>query len=300
MESIAKSKSTSIYHIGAFFMVTAWGISFVSTKELLNNGLSPTDIYLLRFALAYILLLGITCKQMFAKSLKDEFLFFICGLCGGSVYFITENTAIEYTLVSNVSLIVTTAPLLTAMLMYMTYRDERINAVTITGSLIAFIGVGFVIFNSSFELEVNPIGDILSLCAAFSWAIYSVVLKRLNNKYDSLFMTRKTFFYGILTCIPLFLLQPSAITTDVLLRPSVVFNLLFLGIFASMFCYILWNVTVKNLGAIRVSNYLYFTPLTTLLISAVYLGERITIIGIAGFVLILGGVILSEKLRREV
>lgn len=299
MESIVKSKSTGIYHIGAFLMVSAWGISFISTKELLNNGLNPTEIYLLRFTLAYLLLIGVTYKQIFARSLKDEFLFFICGLCGGSIYFITENTAIGYTLVSNVSLIVTTTPLLTALLMGLIYKNERISAVAVTGSVIAFIGVGFVIFNSSFKLAVNPLGDILSLCAALSWAIYAVVLKSLNGKYDTLFMTRKTFFYGILTCIPFFLLQPSAITADVLLRPAVIYNLLFLGIFASMLCYILWNVTVKNLGAIRVSNYLYFTPITTLLISAVYLGDRITIIGIAGFALILGGVILSEKLRRQ-
>lgn len=288
-----------LYHIGAFIMVTAWGISFVSTKELLNNGLNPTEIYLLRFTLAYLLLLTVTCKHIFARSLKDEFRFFICGLCGGSIYFITENTAIGYTLVSNVSLIVTTAPLLTALLMRLVYKNERINAVTIAGSVIAFIGVGFVIFNSSFKLTVNPLGDILSLCAALSWAIYSVVLKSLNSRYDSLFMTRKTFFYGVVTCIPFFLLQPSTCTIDVLLRPSVIYNLLFLGIVASMLCYILWNVTVKNLGAIRVSNYLYFTPITTLLISAGYLGERITIIGVAGFALILSGVIISEKLRRQ-
>lgn len=280
-------------------MVTAWGISFVSTKELLNNDLNPTEIYLLRFTLAYLLLLTVTCKHIFARSLKDEFRFFICGLCGGSIYFITENTAIGYTLVSNVSLIVTTAPLLTALLMRLVYKNERINAVTIAGSVIAFIGVGFVIFNSSFKLTVNPLGDILSLCAALSWAIYSVVLKSLNSRYDSLFMTRKTFFYGVVTCIPFFFLQPSTCSIDVLLRPSVIYNLLFLGIVASMLCYILWNVTVKNLGAIRVSNYLYFTPITTLLISAGYLGERITIIGVAGFALILSGVIISEKLRRQ-
>ena len=298
MDSIAKVKSISIYHICAFIMVTAWGISFVSTKDLLNNGLNPVEIYLLRFTLAYILLLGVTYKRIPVRSLKDEFLFLICGLCGGSIYFITENTAIEYTLVSNVSLIVTTAPLLTALLMRIVYKNVRISGATIAGSVIAFIGVGFVIFNSRFKLAVNPLGDILSLCAALSWAVYAVVLRSLNNRYDSLFITRKTFFYGILTCLPFLLLRPSTITTDVLLRPSVIYNLLFLGIIASMACYILWNTTVKALGAIRVSNYLYFTPITTLLISAIFLGERITIIGIVGFSLILGGVIISEKLHR--
>ena len=76
------------------------------------------------------------------------------------------------------------------------------------GSFIAFIGVGCVIFNSSFNLQVRPLGDVLSILAAFSWAIYSLVLRKINVVYDLWFITRKTFFYGVLTAIPFVLSKP--------------------------------------------------------------------------------------------
>ncbi len=295
-----KGQSGSIlFHVGAILTVMAWGVSFVSTKVLLDNGLRPAEIYVYRFILAYIMIFAVCHKRLLSNSFRDEMLFMLCGLCAGSIYFIAENTAIEYTLVSNVSLIVTTAPLITALLVGLIYKGEKFGKGTVVGSVIAFVGVACVIFNSSFVIKMNPIGDLLSLSAAVSWAIYSIVLKKLNALYSVMFISRKTFFYGIITALPYMLFEPGMSSPSVLLDMDVFPHILFLGMFASMLAYVVWAQAVKRLGAVKASNYLYFSPIVTLVASVLFLGEHISVVGYIGCSLILGGVWLGDLLNRR-
>ncbi|MDE5745449.1 MAG: DMT family transporter [Paramuribaculum sp.] len=291
--------SALIYHVGALLAVTAWGGSFICTKVLLNNGLSAVEIYLCRFFLAYIFTLLICPKPFFSRSFRDELMFLLCGVCGGSVYFIAENMAVEYTLVSNVSLIVTLSPLLTTILVALMYKSEKIGRGVVIGSLIALGGVACVIFNSSMSLEVNPVGDMLSLLAAVCWAVYSVVLRPLSSTYSTWFITRKTFFYGLITALPFLLIDNTHMSLSSLLVPEVMGNLLFLGLFASLVAYLLWGTAVKYLGAIKTGNYLYFCPIVTLVLSVWLLDEKVSVVGYIGCALILGGVIASEKIGKN-
>ena len=167
---MAKTNLTYWYHLIAIITVIIWGTTFVSTKVLIHHGLSPVDILFYRFALAYICIWFISPKVLFARSKKDELMFVAAGLCGGSIYFITENTALGITLASNVSLIICTAPILTAFLSLLFYRQEKIKPNLIYGSVMALIGVAFVVFNGSFLLKINPLGDMLTLIAALMWA----------------------------------------------------------------------------------------------------------------------------------
>lgn len=287
------------FHLGALLTITVWGVSFVSTKVLLDNGLRPAEIYIYRFVLAYLIVLCACHKRIWSNSIRDELLFMTCGLCAGSIYFIAENTALEYTLVSNVSLITSISPLLTTILVGIIYKSERPSRGTLLGSLIAFTGVGFVIFNSSFVIKMNPLGDMLSLFAALSWAIYSLVLRRLNALYSVMFISRKTFFYGVVTAIPFMLLEPRETTIDIITRPEVLGNLLFLGLIASMGAYVIWAQAIRYLGAIKASNYLYFQPIITLIASVLLIGEQITAVGYIGCGFILLGVWLGDKLSRN-
>ena len=208
-ENLRGESPKLVYHLAALLIVLAWGVSFVSTKVLLDNGLRPAEIYIYRFLLAYLLVLCVCHKRLFSNSLRDELLFATCGLCGGSIYFIAEKTALEYTLVSNVSLITAISPLLTTFLIGMIYKSERPSKGIYIGSIVALLGVACVIFNSSFVVKMNPIGDLLSFAAALSWAVYSLVLRKLNALYSIMFISRKTFFYGVLTALPFMLFQPN-------------------------------------------------------------------------------------------
>lgn len=275
--------------------IIMWGLSFISTRVLLNNGLGPVEIYLYRFTLAYLCILIFSHKKFLCNSWRDEFLFLLCGLTAGSIYFIAENTALEYTETQNVSLLTSLSPLITALLVGLVYSKEKISKGIIFGSVIAFGGAACIIFNSSTGLKVHPLGDILSIAAAFSWAVYSLILRRLSANYDTWFMTRKTFFYGVITAFPFLAFSPHLNNPLVLIsNKAVVGNLLFLGLGASFTAYLLWSVTIKYLGAVKANNFMYFQAIVTLIASYFILGEKITILGVTGCILIIGGLWVGD------
>jgi len=284
-----------LFHFMALFTVIIWGTTFISTKLLIKNGLTAEDILFYRFSIAYICIWTISPRKIFARTIKDELLLVATGLCGGSLYFIAENRALGITLASNVSLIVCTASIFTAILSHLFIKGEKLRKNLIYGSFIALAGVAFVVFNGSFILKINPIGDLLTITAAIMWAFYSIILKKLDSKYSTLFITRKVFFYGIVTLSPIFIISPLNTDKEILLRPIVLGNFIFLGIVASMLCYILWNMSIKHLGAVRTTNYVYVVPLVTLITSSIIINEPITFFAITGALLILSGVYIAER-----
>ena len=287
-----------IGHIAAAIAVIMWGFSFVSTKVLIDNNIGPIEIFVYRFTVAYLLILLISHSRFRSHSWRDELLFALCGMLSGSIYFIAENFALENTTATNVSLLTSISPLFTALLMGLFYANERPAKGMYIGSAIAFVGVACVIFNSSAGVEFHPIGDILSLAAAVCWALYSIVLRRLATNYDAWFITRKTFFYGVITSLPFWLMSPGTIVNIDISNTDVIINLLFLAIGASVIGFGLWSVATRALGAVTANNYMYYQSVVTMIGAYFSINEPITLIGVIGCALIIGGLYLGERLSR--
>lgn len=293
-----RNSGTALGHIAGIIAVAMWGYSFVASRVLLDNGLGPVQIYVLRSIIAYVLILLVCHKRLFAQSWRDEGLFVLVGMTAGSLYFIAENTALEYTLTTNVSLLTSMSPLLTAIIVAFLYR-ERLGVGMWIGSAFAVLGVACVVFNASASIEVRPFGDLLALAAAFSWGVYSIILKKLNAGYDVWFISRKTFFYGILTAILFLIFEHDTVDLAKAFSNTEVWgNMLFLGIGASLISYVLWAVAVDRLGAVKANSYMYFQSVVTLIVSAILLHEPITPIGCTGILLILGGLWLGENFKK--
>ncbi len=123
-----------------------WGYSFVSSKVLLDNGLGPVQIYVCRFVLAYLLIICVSHSRLWASTWREEGMFALCGLLAVLCIFIAENTALEYTLTTNVSLLTSLSPLVTAILVGFVYKTEKLGLGTWAGSMIAIVGVTCVVF----------------------------------------------------------------------------------------------------------------------------------------------------------
>lgn len=290
-------------NIGAVLVMLAWGTSFLSSKVLMvNGGFTPVEVFIYRFTFAYFLLLIFTGRKILANNFTDEFLLLICGLCAGSIYFIAENYALKFTTTGNVSLLVSVSPIFTTALMAFIYRFIPKPNVII-GSLIAFAGVACIIFSGEEGFKINPLGDLIALSASMSWAIYTIVVKRLTPIYTSLFITRKLFFYGVITALPLLCIQHEPLKLRLLFdleQPQYLLNFLFLGFLCSAAAYLVWNEVMRILGAIKSNNYLYIQPLVTMLAGYFFLGEQIYLLGYIGCALIIGGILISEKIRGSV
>lgn len=103
-------------YILAISIVFLWGATFVNTKVLYNAGLHPLDIFIIRFVIAYLCIWTISPRTLWANSWRDELNMVWLGITGGSLYFLAENYAVGLSLVTNVSFLVCTAPLVTVIL----------------------------------------------------------------------------------------------------------------------------------------------------------------------------------------
>ncbi len=292
-----------LYHIVALLVASIWGSTFISTKLLLLAGMTAAQIFVLRFAIAYVLLLVYSIYKrgrLFAASWRHELLMMALGVVGGSLYFLTENSAMNYTTTTNTSIIVSLCPLFASALIGAVYKSQRLNRVQTLGTVMAAAGVVVVVMNGRFVLHLSPLGDALAFMACLCWAVYSLLMIPATKRYNTLFITRKVFFYGLVTIIPYYMLVPEEtwiFTSSILqfFNFSILLNLLFLGVVASMLCFLAWTWVIKRLGAMVTTNYVYLNPVATIVFAWWILNEQITSYFLLGTVLILLGMYLADK-----
>ena len=302
-----------LWHLLALLTACLWGTTFVASKVLLNAGLTPAEIMCMRFVLAWILMLPWCHQYMIPRrarkvsatdtaegsrpqkgSWHDEMLFLLLGLSGGSLYFLAENTAVDISsATSTVALLVCTTPIVTALMNRCLHRDEHLSNRFLAGSMVALIGVALVVFNGVFVLDDDPLVIILSVGASALWGVYSLVIRQLEQRYSSAVITRKVFFWGIVTMLPV--CATHATDWSLLTQPEVIGWLLFLGLVASLGCFLVWNIVLRRIGIIAAGNYLYFNPVTSLFVAYWVLSEHITWLAIMGCVLTVAGVYLCNR-----
>jgi drug/metabolite transporter (DMT)-like permease len=283
-----------IGHLFAFVTIAIWSAAFVSNKVLVVY-LTPIEIMLYRFVLAYGLLWILYPRRLNRWNWREELLFFVLGALGIFVYFLFENFALKYTQATNVGLFMGAIPLLTALVSHFIHRDERFRPTLLVGFVIAMIGMGLILFEGHrFALRFR--GDMLALLGALTFAFYSSLLKKAPARYHYIEITRKIFFYGLLLMIVYQMIFAEPLHLEALRRPAVWSNLLYLGIFSSGLAFVLYQQGIKRIGSVAASNYIYLIPLLTAAVGVLALGETVTpTMLLAGSLIVLGLYIAQKR-----
>ncbi len=299
----------------ASFVILAWGVTFANTRALLQD-FSSLEIQLLRFSLAWGVLWIASLMRGRNAAVKfgwrDELLFAGMGLSGVAVYQFLENCAIYYTNASNVAILVSFGPIVTAVFARLFTKDKSLSLSLIGGSLVAIFGVALVALNGVVNFQMRPIGDMMAIGAMVSWGFYSVLVDKANvSGVSPLTAIRKAFFWAVVLMTPLavwgltesgyYALDGSfSITLDAdinlerFLRPLNWINIAFLGAVASAACFVIWNFACKHIGVVRTTIGLYLTPIVGVIFAALFLGERLTVMSAAGGSIIIFGVLLAN------
>ena len=301
-------------HLAAFFTIFVWGITFINTKVLLVS-FTPVEIMFYRLVISLLVLIAINPPHLvrgmhppvgpdgarwWGKWLLHEWRYMAAGLCGVTLYFLFQNLALSYTLAANVSVLVSVAPLFTA-LVSRAFLNEKLKSNFLIGFSAAIAGIILIAFNGSFVLNLNPLGDLLSVLAALVWAFYSVLIKQISAQQNSMFaVTRKVFTYGLIFILPLLPFFDFDLGLERLLVLPNLLNLLFLGAVASAICFVSWNYAVQVLGPVKTSVYIYMIPVITIIASALVLDESVTAVALIGMTLILSGMAISEREKKGI
>ena len=276
-----------------------WGLTFVCTKVLLGY-MSPLDILLSRTVLGFAALCLVRPRLLRLRTGRHELLFAAAGFTGVFGYYLAENTALEFADASFVSVAVSTAPLFTAALSFIVLKEKGFGPRFVAGFVLAIAGIALISFQEG-PAHASPLGILLCLVGASTWAVYSIIVKRLSSYgYETIAVTRRTFAWGLVFMLVARFVAGGQYPFQVLAEPVVLGNLAFLGLLASAGCFVTWGYSVKHLGATAASAYIYLQAPTTVVWAVLLLGEPLTLAIAVGFVLVIVGLALSEGFDRRI
>jgi len=301
----------------ALFAIVSWSVTFTNIRALLSD-FSSLEILVLRFSMAWAVLFawdlasarrggGARCSR------RDELLFVGMGFTGIAGYQFLENCAIYYTSASNIAILVSFAPISTAVVAWLFAHDRSLSAVFVLGSLVSVCGVALLSLAGVKTLKLNPVGDLMAMGAMLSWGFYSLFVDMANRRgVPPVVAIRKSMFWALVMLAPLAVwgttegglralggsfgvnlgLEYNACRFSRIMNWV---NLVFLGVFASAACFVLWNMACKVLGTVRVSIWLHLTPVIGVVVAMVFLGEGVSWMEVCGGALILVGVAIANR-----
>ena len=283
-------------HTLALAVSVIWGTTYISTKVLLT-AFHPVEILIFRFLVAWAVLFLCSPKPLRPTSLKGELPFLCCGLTGLTFYSILENYALQFSLASTVGLIIAAAPMFTALMLWLCRRSKRPGGAFFLGFFLAMAGIALISLAEGESFDCDPIGILLSLAAAVCWGGYGVCLEwaHADSGLNDLQITRKIFFWGLLFTLPFIWINRLSLDLSRFISPVLLGNTLYLGIGASALCFLAWNKASALIGSIATNVYFYLMPVITVVASVLILQEPVTALTLAAIVLILSGLILSQR-----
>jgi drug/metabolite transporter (DMT)-like permease len=276
-----------------------WGVNFSFVKFALTD-FYPLSFTIVRFSLAALFLLGIMLKnrEPFAIARRDIGPIVRLGLIGITLYNILFMYGLQYTTASNSALFIATSPLFAAVTQALT-KKERLNAGSGFGFLLSTLGAVLIIRGKlgglSFTWQ-NLGGDLLTLCAAFSWALYTMMARPLLEKYAPVKITAYTMAAGTVLLLP-FGFHELVIQSWSVVSAMSWAALGFGAFFAGGLAYTLWYQGVKRIGVTKTMIYHYLMPFTAVIFAFLFLGERITVLQIIGGAAVLSGVAIVQRSR---
>jgi drug/metabolite transporter (DMT)-like permease len=279
------------------FVSLVWAGSFVAVRMTVKE-ISPVDLGFLRFLVAtpFMVLILLLSKKETRLPAKELLSLSVLGLTGVTLLYIFQFIGIEYTTASTSAVLINTNVIF-IVLLSATLLKEKFPLRKAVGIALSFVGVLVVIFaqmaNESIAFSnVFLIGCIFIILSAFCWAIYSIVGKRLLDKYDPFTVTTYAFVLGTIFFLPVVLPD----ITDVI--QGVSFNgwmaILYLALICSVFGYVSWYYALSRIEAGRAAVFLNLIPLFTIVISF-FTGEIPTFIFLIGAILIIYGLYLTQK-----
>ena len=283
-------------HVAGLFTGVVWGLTFVSSKVLLE-AFSPIEILFIRFFIAYLVLCAV--RPHILRTLPghrgDELLFALAGLTGVVTYFMLETFGLVYTNASSVSVVTASAPFFIALIATLAGRERGIRPMFLVGFVLAITGIVLISFSGDSEGFHVGKGELLALGGAITWGVYSNILAVLQARgYDTIATVKRIFFWSLIFLVILLPLLGATWDVSRFASWTNVGNLLFLGLIASGACYVTWSFCVERLGASAAGGYIYLQPAVTIVAAMLFLGETFTWrIGL-GLVLVLAGLLLSE------
>lgn len=286
-------------HLAALCAMFIWGGSYVWSTQVFET-LKPGTTILLRLIISslFLALLSSIFKLHEKIEKKDIKLFFLAAFFEPFLYFIGESYGLMRVSPTICSAIIATIPLFAPIGAFIILK-ERIGAKNIIGLIVSFLGVIIMLINKDLKFTASASGIMFLMEAVVSAVFYSIVLKKLADKYNPIQVVMTENALGILYFIPFVAITEFKYLPDMTRVNEYIVPLLMLGIFASSFSYVLYTYAVKKLGVARSNVYTNIIPIFTAGFSYFLIDEKITLFKALGIAVVIAGLILSQSIGKE-
>ena len=288
-----KSKGFIVHLAGVTAMIF-WGMSFVWSTQVYEN-LNPTATIFLRLVVATIFFTAILFTFRLNEKIhrKDLKLFALAAMFEPFLYFIFEGYGLKNTSPIIGSGIIALIPLVTPIAARI-FLKERLTAMNIVGFIVSFVGVIVLLLNKNLEFIASAKGIVFLCCAVIVAVGYSIALIKLTKLYKPLTITWMQNIIGMIYFIPMVVIMERFEPSNFANVGAYIVPLVCLGVFCSAVAYALWAFAFSKLGASRANVYSNLIPVFTAIFSYFIIHESLTVNKIAGVVLVVGGLILSQ------
>lgn len=297
---LSKMDTGAAIMMGLVIVNVFWGASSIAAKEALLQ-LSAVEIVTVRFAIAFLAVLGIVllCRRDALKiHLSDLPMLIFMSVSGVSLQFVLQVMALEYTTVTDFSLLFNLSALF-IMIFGALLLKERPSGKQALGALVGFGGVFLIVTGGSAGLSASQLpGDLLGLASAALFGLYAIASKKVADRYGPLTILLYTFLFGTLEMLPIYVLA-TPMTPLATLTPVSWASIGFLAICCSVVAFLIFNHGLGRLRASDVGMTIYVSPLAGVLLAVVLLGETLTAFTIGGAALIMAGMSLTQDRGRE-
>ncbi len=279
----------------AFF----WSFSFIWFK-IAYLGYNPVTVVIFRLPIAAVLITIIAAflKRLQKPSKKDFRLFVLMAFFEPFIYFLGESYGLKYVSSTVAAVIVATIPLISPVFVWYFFK-ERLKWMNIAGLALSFFGVGLVVINGSFQFDASPLGVGLEFIAVLAAIAYSLVLRNLVTRYNTLSIIAYQNIIGVVLFLPVWLIVDF---NDFISRPShaeAFRAIILLAVFASTLAFVFFTQSIRQIGVNRSNSFINLIPVFVAILSFFVLKEELGGQQIIGILVVVGGLFLAQIKRKR-
>lgn len=284
---------------GIFLAMIFWAFSFIWFKVANETFLPITIVFFRLIAAILILTTYLAIKKKFVKIRKeDRKLFIMLAVFEPFLYFLGESFGLTYVSATVGSVLISTIPVVATIGAWI-FLKERLKLINYAGIILSFTGILIFVIDRSGTLSYNVKGLALMMLAVFSASGYNLTLSRLVGKYEPVFIVNIQNTLGAILFLPVFLIFEAGHLAETTLTLKAFIPIIELAVFASCGAFILFAYSVRNLGITRANVFTNFIPIFTAFFSFLILGDRLTLQNIAGMMVVIAGLIMSQMNGRN-
>ncbi|MBM7651155.1 DMT family transporter [Neobacillus cucumis] len=284
---------------GSIYLALAssiWGGMYVVVKIVVSV-IPPLELVWMRYIVAVIalLMIGLITRQNWRIEKRHFFIIIAIGIIGNAISIVTQETG---TMLSSAQMgaIITSATPAFMVIFARLLLKERLTLKKVLSVCLATMGVFLIVGVGHMNLS-SKLGGISLLIAALTWALMSVLVKRVPSHYSQIVVTTYSILVALIVLTPFVMPRLHAINISQVTHPTIWGGVLYLGIISTACGFLLWNRGLQMLNASSGGLFFFFQPVVGALLGWLILGENIGVTFWTGSILILTGVlfVIIEK-----